>query len=45
MVIYIVVAPLSLLYCLSVQRLGNPKMSIVYCGVPSYTSHCTPRQF
>ena len=37
MVIYILVVPLSLLYCLSVQRLGNPKMSIVYCSTPSYT--------
>ena len=37
MVIYILVMPLSLLYCLSVQRLGNPKMSVVYHGVPSCT--------
>ena len=28
------VVPLSLIFCLSVQRLGNPKMSIVYHGAP-----------
>ena len=34
------------LYCLSVQRLGNPKMSVVYCGAPIhiYMQHLTPRQ-
>ena len=26
----------SLLYCLSMQRLENPKMSIVYCGASIY---------
>ena len=36
MVVYILVMLLSLLYCLSVQRLGNPKMSIVHHGAPSY---------
>ena len=45
MVIYILVVPLSLLYHLSVQRLGNPKMSVVYHSVPSDMQHCTPRQF
>ena len=30
------VAYLSLLYHLSMQRLENPKMSIVYCGAPTY---------
>ena len=35
---------LSLLYCLSVQRLGNPKTSIVYCGAPLYMQHLTLRQ-
>ena len=34
MVIYMLVMPLSLIYCLSVQRPGNPKMSIVYHGAP-----------
>ena len=24
------------LYCLSMQRLENPKMSVVYCGAPIY---------
>ena len=36
MVTYILVMPLSLLYCLCVQRLGDLKMRIVYCGVLSY---------
>ena len=27
-----------LLYCLSVQRLENLKMSIVYCGAPLYVT-------
>ena len=37
---------LSLLYCLSVQRLENPKTSIVYHGAPTfiYMQHLTPRQ-
>ena len=30
------IAYLSLLYCLSVQRLENPKMSIVYHSAPTY---------
>ena len=38
------VAPLSILYCLSVGRPGNPKLSIMYCGAPSYMQHLTPRQ-
>ena len=38
------VASLSILYCLSVQRPGNLKMSIVYHGAPSYMLHLTPRQ-
>ena len=25
-------------------KLGNPKMSIVYCGAPLYMHHPTPRQ-
>ena len=33
-----------LLYCLSMQRLENPKMSIVYHGVPIYLQQLTPRQ-
>ena len=36
MVIYMLVVPLSLIYCLSMQRPGNPKMSVVYCGAPLY---------
>ena len=35
---------LSLLYHLSMQRLGNLKMSIVYCSAPLYMQHLTPRQ-
>ena len=42
--LYTLVVHLSLLYHLSVQRLGNPKMSIVYCGAPLYTQPYTPRQ-
>ena len=38
------VASLSILYCLSVQRLGNPKMRIVYCSAPSYMQHFAPTQ-
>ena len=38
------VAYLSLLYCLRMQSLGNPKMSIVYCGAPLYMHHLTLRQ-
>ena len=30
------VAYLSLLYCLSMQRLENLKTSVVYCGAPTY---------
>ena len=30
------VAYLSLLYNLSMQRLENPKMSIMYCSAPTY---------
>ena len=33
----------SLLYCLSVWRLGNLKMNIVYHGAPLYMWHPTPR--
>ena len=44
MIIYTLVTSLSLLYCLSVQRLGNPKMSIVYCCAPLYMQLVTPRQ-
>ena len=43
MVIHILVMPLSLSYYLSMQRLGNPKMSIVYRGAPPYMRHYTPR--
>ena len=32
------------LYCLSMQRLENPKTSIVYHGAPLYKWHPTPRQ-
>ena len=35
------VAYLSLLYCLSMQRLENPKTSIVYCSAPIYMQHPT----
>ena len=37
---------LPLLYHLSVQRLENPTMSIVYCSAPAYIymQHLTPRQ-
>ena len=35
---------LSLLYHLNVQRLGNLKISIVYCSAPLYMQHLTPRQ-
>ena len=38
------VASLSILYCLSMQRPGNLKTSIVYHGAPSYMQHLTPRQ-
>ena len=41
--LYTLVVSLSLLYCLSVQRLGNLKTSIVYCGAPLYTQPYTPR--
>ena len=34
---YTLVASWSLLYCLSVQRPGNPKTSVVYHGAPLYT--------
>ena len=34
------VAWFSLSYCLSVQRLENPKMSIVYHGAPTYIYIC-----
>ena len=30
------VAYISLLYYLSMQRLEHPKMSVVYCGAPTY---------
>ena len=35
-----------LLYCLSMWRLDNLKMSIVYCSAPTYIYmwHLTPRQ-
>ena len=29
------------LYCLSVQRLENPKRSVVYCGAPTHTHNNT----
>ena len=38
------VMSLSLICHLSVQRLGNPKMSIVYHGAPLYTQPYIPRQ-
>ena len=34
------VAWFSLLYCLSMQRLENPKTNIVYCGAPTHTYIC-----
>ena len=34
------VAWFSLLYCLRVQRLEKPKMSVVYCGAPIYLYIC-----
>ena len=44
MVKYILVAFWSLLYCLSMWRLGNLKTSVVYCSAPLYTWLYTPRQ-
>ena len=44
MVIYTLVTSVPLLYCLSVQRLENPKTSIVYCGAPLYMQLFTSRQ-
>ena len=35
---------LSLIYCLSVQRLENPKTSVVYHSAPLCTQPYAPRQ-
>ena len=32
---------LFLLYCLSVQRIGNPKTSIAYCNAPDINDNKT----
>ena len=38
------VASLSILYYLRMQRPGNPKTSVVYHGALSYMQHLTSRQ-